>query len=126
MVGYDWKITLPNNEVVYEKDQAFDLAWEEPGAVLKFELIGDKQFEVDLKSGGFNIDGVSSKPKGVTVTSKKLLYFRKRRQVRITPTGEKLSSQTKYLFGYTINGKTYTASIQPAIDMAEEEITKPE
>lgn len=126
MPGYDWKITLPNNKVVEEKDQPFDLAWEEPGAVLKFELIGEKHFEVDLQTGGFNINGESSKPKNVTATSTKSLYFRKRRQVRITQTGKKLSSRTKYIFGYTINGKTYTASIQPAIEMVEEVITKPE
>lgn len=120
--AYEWKITLADDSVKEESKDKFDLAWEEEGAVKKIELIGEKTFKCNLETGEFNIGGEKTIPSGVTGAKK--LYFRKRRQVR-TDGKTILGSRTRYIFGYTVNGKDYTASIQPAIAQWPEEITQP-
>jgi len=120
--AYKWKIVLADDTVKEEDKDKFDLAWEEPKAVKSIELIGAKRFSCNLETGEFETDGEKSIPEGVDGPKK--LFFRKRRQVR-TDGKDILGARTKYLFGYTVNGKLHMSSIQPAIGMMPEEIINP-
>jgi hypothetical protein len=123
--AYTWKITLADGSVFEEsKGDKFDLAWEEPGAVKKIEMIGEKHFECDLESGEFCVDDDSYVPEG-DITGPKKLYFRKRRQIRYEA-GKALAPRTRYMYGYEVNGKLNIATVQPKQGMKEEEITTPQ
>jgi hypothetical protein len=123
---YTWKVTLADNSVKEEaKGDKFNLAWEAAGSVKKIELIGkvpSKIMSCNLETGEFNVNDELITPSGSSGSKK--LYFRKRRQVR-TDGQNLLDTRTKYMIGYTVNGKEFLASIQPPMGMVAEEILKP-
>ena len=122
--AYTWKVTLADNSVKQEVNgDKFNLSWETPGAIKKIELVGAKVMSCNLETGEFNINGELISPSGSSGSKK--LYFRKRRQIR-TDGHNLLDTRTKYILGYTINGKEFLASIQPPIGMLSEEIVKPQ
>jgi len=120
---YKWRVTLKDGTIKEEDKDKFDLAWEEEGSTKKIELIGEKEFNCNLETGEFNIDGEISCP--ANVNGPKKLYFRKRKQIR-TDGQNLLDARTKYLFGYEVNGKLHVASIQPEMGMMEEQIAMPQ
>jgi len=123
--AYTWKITLSNGEVFEEaKGHKFELAWEEPDAVTKIELVGEKHFECNLKTGEFYVDNEIFMP-DAKVKDPKRLYFRKRRQIRSDGINT-LPPRTRYMYGYEANGKLHVATVQPRQGMKEEEITAPQ
>jgi len=104
--GFKWKITLSDNTVKNEGIDAFDLNWENAGAVKYIEYVGEgiitDTYKVDLTDGKFYKNG-SEIDAGIGVGSK--LIMRKRSQVRVDAQGS-LPLGTIYLGGYEISGGT--------------------
>ena len=117
---YYWTVTLSDGTVIKQfdnkKQNLFNLDWEKPGSIIKFELTNkQKIYSVNLKYGIFDMSGNNFQLKQ---SDKASLYFRRRNT--ITVNGNYKSKKIEYLFGYKIGNKKYIASIIP-----EEKIQNP-
>lgn len=121
--SYTWKITLADDSVKSEANgDKYNISWEAANAVKKLELEGSIVMSVTMATGEFNVNGTLSTPAGTS--GDKQMIFRKRRQIRTDGT-QLLESRTKYMIGYLVNGKRFSAAVQPPIGMVPIEIDQP-
>jgi hypothetical protein len=120
---YTWKITLSDDSVKREAlgDQ-YQISWESTNAVKKLELEGSVVMSVTMASSEFNVNGTLTTP--TETSGDKKMIFRKRRQIRTDGTVI-LESRTKYMIGYEVGGKKFTAAVQPPTGMVPVEIDQP-
>ena len=125
---YKWECTLADDSVKKEADgEKFDLGWEAPGAIKKFELKqvgGSKVYSVDLTNGQFNKNGAADTPNGFaggSLGTYGLKFFR-RNVIRMDEKGP-LGNKVIYFIGYVKGGQEKLLKVAPAIGMVEEDIT---
>jgi len=118
---YKWEVTLANDSVKKEADgDAFDLAWEAPGAVKSFVLKqdgGSKVYSIDLTNGEFDKNGNAETPNSGSLGDFSLRFFR-RNVIRVDESGP-LGQRVAYFIGYDKSGTEKLLRIQPDIGMVE-------
>jgi len=128
MTEYYWKITDKDGKVTEQfvdgKETKFNVDWEKPGAVFKFELIGDRTHTIDLTTGEFNLNGDIYNPAPEGSKNFRLKY-RKRHRRSFNMAGAEQGHEISYILSYIVGDKEYTALVSPPTKGRKIEIITP-